>query len=134
MWRTNWTKLTAFSNPAFSLINLGNFTMDYSNSRIIIPTTGYYRISYNFNFTNKMNGRSTVEIDVYRNGSSYGMKNRGSYMRFWGKQSSSQASCIRQLNANDYIEFYYKSFGDGGGGYIEFNGGDSSIDINLIHT
>ena len=55
-------------------------------------------------------------------------------MRFWGKESSSSASCIRQLNANDYIEVGTRTFGDGGGGYIEFNGGGSSIDMNPIHT
>ena len=128
------SKKSVFPSSITTPINIGGFTFDHTNHRIIIPITGYYRISYNFNFTNKMNGRSTVEVQLYKNGSGLNIANRGSYMRFWGKESSSNADCIRQLNANDYIEVYTRAFGDGGSGYIEFNGGGSSIDINLIHT
>ena len=134
VYSSTYTKVSPSFNSSFDpYYTTSGITIDYTNNRLVINTTGTYRISYNLNLRNKRSVRSIIVSALYKNGSILGgSENQSSYLRFFNWTSSNSISLISQLNSNDYLELYTYGYGDGGSGFVELLGGASVITLDQI--
>ncbi len=103
-----------------------------NNSRIEVERTGIYKITYQLNFDNVNNNRTTIRSRIRVNGSTY--IDRGtahSYMRnSTNDKATNSASILWELSANDYIEIMCDRQGSNGTANTIPN--QSSITLNII--
>ncbi len=103
-----------------------------NNSRIEVEQDGIYNISYQLNFDNSINSRTSIRSRIRVNGTTY--LDRGaahSYMRSTtDDKATNNATFLWELSANNYIEIMCDRQGSSGTANTIPN--QSSITLNIV--
>ena len=103
-----WTKFDLNNN----VLSRGGMSLDTTNDRITVPSTGYYLVNYWIMVDMSTNSSSVRALGVrlYKNGSIFNSRNYWSGHRFTTGGSTTHDSAtghfLVNCSANDYLEFH----------------------------